>query len=200
MPFSRGEFVRHELVRYFVRRHEGDLDPRPSMLERAHHPKRKLPKPPRPAHPLCPERVTLEAHLAGLMSGMWSGRIYPGGPLSGDTCLAAFPGVTAADRRRLRRRKWRPSCSPCTPRCCGSGRSTPRTRYCIDKGRRGRPCPSRGESKPRSCTNLGGLRVACRGSSAVGHESADLAVFLIETERKRGRGSFFILAASSSPF
>ena len=36
------------------------------------HPNRKLPKPPRPAHPLCPERVTLDVHLAGMM-GMMSG-------------------------------------------------------------------------------------------------------------------------------
>ncbi len=72
VPFPRGELVRHELYRYFVRRDEGDLDPRPSMLEQALHPKHKLPKPPRPAHPLCPERVTLEVHLAGMM-GMMSG-------------------------------------------------------------------------------------------------------------------------------
>jgi hypothetical protein len=72
VPFPRGELVRQELYRYFMRRHEGDLDPRPSMLEQAMHPNRKLPKPPRPAHPLCPERVTLEIHLVGMM-GMMSG-------------------------------------------------------------------------------------------------------------------------------
>ena len=75
VPFPRGELVRQELFGYFLRRHEGDLDPRPSMLEQAMDPKLKLPKPPRPAHPLCPERVTLEVHLAGLM-GMMSGRYY----------------------------------------------------------------------------------------------------------------------------
>jgi hypothetical protein len=75
VPFPRGEQVRQELYRYFVRRNEGDLDPRPSMLEQAMHPKRKLPKPPRPAHPLCPERVTLDVHLAGMM-GMLSGRYH----------------------------------------------------------------------------------------------------------------------------
>ncbi|MGO8896757.1 MAG: SEC-C metal-binding domain-containing protein [Isosphaeraceae bacterium] len=72
VPFPRGELVRHELYRYFVRRNEGDLDPRPSMLEQALHPNRKLPKPPRPAHPLCPERVTLDVHLGGMM-GLMSG-------------------------------------------------------------------------------------------------------------------------------
>jgi hypothetical protein len=34
------------------------------------HPNRKLPKPPRTAHPLCPERVTLEVHFAHLMDFM----------------------------------------------------------------------------------------------------------------------------------
>ncbi len=75
VPFPRGELVRQELYRYFLRRHEGDLDPRPSMLEQVMHPNRKLPKPPRPAHPLCPERVTLDVHLAGMM-GMMSGRYH----------------------------------------------------------------------------------------------------------------------------
>jgi hypothetical protein len=70
VPFPRGELIREELYRYFMRRHEGKLDPRPSMLEQAMHPKRKLPKPPRPAHPLCPERVTLDVHLCGLMDMM----------------------------------------------------------------------------------------------------------------------------------
>ena len=72
VPFPRGELVSQELYRYFVRRNESALDPRPSMLEQALHPKRKLPKPPRPAHPLCPEQVTLDVHLGGLM-GMMNG-------------------------------------------------------------------------------------------------------------------------------
>ena len=75
VPFPRGELVREELYQYFLRRNEGDLDPRPSMLEQAMHPKLKLPKPPRPAHPLCPERVTLEVHLAGMM-GFMNGRYH----------------------------------------------------------------------------------------------------------------------------
>jgi hypothetical protein len=72
VPLPRGELVRQELYRYFLRRNAGELDPRPSMLEQALHPQRKLPKPPRPAHPLCPERVTLDVHLSGLM-GMMNG-------------------------------------------------------------------------------------------------------------------------------
>ena len=70
VPFPRGDLVSHELRRYFDRRDEGDLDPQPSMLEQAMHPNRRLPKPPRPIHPLCPERVTLDVHLGGLMGFM----------------------------------------------------------------------------------------------------------------------------------
>jgi SEC-C motif len=80
VPFPRGELVRQELYRYFVRRNAGDLDPRPSMLELAMHPNRKLPKPPRPAHPLCPERVTLDVHL-GVLMGPMNGLYYPAAAL-----------------------------------------------------------------------------------------------------------------------
>ncbi|MFI5454598.1 MAG: SEC-C metal-binding domain-containing protein, partial [Isosphaerales bacterium] len=59
VPFPRGELVRQELYRYLVRRNEGDLDPRPSMLEQALHPNRKLPKPGPPPPPPIPERGTL---------------------------------------------------------------------------------------------------------------------------------------------
>jgi hypothetical protein len=65
VPFSKGQLARGELFQYFVRRQEGDLNPRPSMLESALHPRRKLPPPPKPIHPLCPERVTLDVCLAG---------------------------------------------------------------------------------------------------------------------------------------
>ena len=75
VPFPRGELVRRELYRYFVHRNKGDLDPRPSMLEQAMNPNLKLPKPPRPAHPLCPERVTLDVHLGEIM-GMMSLRYH----------------------------------------------------------------------------------------------------------------------------
>ena len=70
VPFPRGELVRQELYSYFMRRHAGELNPRLSMLEQALDPKRKLPKPPRPVHHLCPERVTFEVHLSGMMSMM----------------------------------------------------------------------------------------------------------------------------------
>jgi hypothetical protein len=64
VPFPKGQRARRELFRNFVRRHEGELDPEPSMLERIRQPNLKLPRPPKPIHPLCPERVTLEASLA----------------------------------------------------------------------------------------------------------------------------------------
>ncbi len=70
VPFPRGELLRDDLYRYFVRRHEGELDPRPSPMEKIRHPKLKLPKPPAPAHPLCPEKVTLEVHLAKMFGIM----------------------------------------------------------------------------------------------------------------------------------
>jgi hypothetical protein len=75
VPFPRGEMVRQELYRYFSRRHAGELDPRPSMLEAVMNPNLKLPKPPQPAHPLCPERVTLDVHLGGMM-GMMSAHYH----------------------------------------------------------------------------------------------------------------------------
>src|ERR1043165_5831328 len=74
VPFCKAELVREEFFRYFVRRHQGDLDPQPSMLEQAMNPKKKLPPPPKPGHPLCPERVTLDTHLTGLvgfLNGMY---------------------------------------------------------------------------------------------------------------------------------
>jgi hypothetical protein len=71
VPFPRGQLVKPELIRYFLDRHAGELDPRPSLLEQARHPHKKLPPPPRPIHPLCPERVTLDAQLAGML-GMFN--------------------------------------------------------------------------------------------------------------------------------
>jgi hypothetical protein len=67
VPFSKGQLTRSDFYQYFMRRNEGELDPRPSMMELALRPNLKLPKPPKPIHPLCPERVTFEAHLAGLL-------------------------------------------------------------------------------------------------------------------------------------
>jgi SEC-C motif len=85
VPYPRGELVRHDLGRYFLLRRDGDLDPRPSMLEQMQKPNRKPPKPPRPVHTLCPERMTLEIYLGRLM-GMMSGRYHTAAAL-----FLAFP-------------------------------------------------------------------------------------------------------------
>jgi hypothetical protein len=70
VPYPKGDLARDELYRYFIQRHQGELKPRLSMLDQALHPKKKLPPPPRPAHPLCPERVTFEVCLARMISLM----------------------------------------------------------------------------------------------------------------------------------
>ena len=44
------------------------------MLEQMTQPNKQLPKPPPPAHPLCPERVTLEVFLAQML-GPFSMRV-----------------------------------------------------------------------------------------------------------------------------
>ncbi len=69
VPFPRGQLVRNNLADYFLQRHRGGLYPRPSMLEQVLHSERKRPKPPRPAHPLCPDCVTLDVFLGGMMGG-----------------------------------------------------------------------------------------------------------------------------------
>ncbi len=75
VPFPLTNMVKQDLCSYFPRRQAGDLDPRPSMLEQAVNPRKRFPKPPRPAHPLCPDRVTLDACIAGMM-GFMSGRYH----------------------------------------------------------------------------------------------------------------------------
>ena len=64
VPYPRGELIRHDLHRYFIERHHGDLNPRLSMLDQTLNPKKKLPPTPKPSHPLCPDRVTFEVFLA----------------------------------------------------------------------------------------------------------------------------------------
>jgi hypothetical protein len=76
VPYPKGELARKELIDYFVRRHHGDLEPRGSMYEEVVLHKRP-PKAPKPEHPLCPERVTLDVHLGGLM-GFLNGLYYRG--------------------------------------------------------------------------------------------------------------------------
>ena len=70
VPYPRGELIRHALHAYFIERHLGELDPRLSMLDQAVSPWKKLPPPPKPSHPLCPERVTFEVFLAQMLGFM----------------------------------------------------------------------------------------------------------------------------------
>ncbi len=66
VPFSRADMARAEIITYFAKRHRGDLNSQVSMLDRAMG--RKPPrKPPKPEHPLCFERVTLDTHLGGML-------------------------------------------------------------------------------------------------------------------------------------
>ena len=71
VPYARGELIRHALHGYFIERNRGDLNPRLSMLDQAIHPNKKLPPPPKPSHPLCPERVTFDVCI-GQMFGFMS--------------------------------------------------------------------------------------------------------------------------------
>jgi hypothetical protein len=82
VPYPRGQLIRHALHGYFVERHRGDLNPRLSMLEQAMHPKKKLPPPPKPLHPLCPERVTLDVCI-GQMCGFMSAQHHKAAALFG---------------------------------------------------------------------------------------------------------------------
>ncbi len=143
VPFPRGELVSRELYRYFMQRHGGKLDPRPSMLEQAMNPKLKLPKPPRPAHPLCPERVTLDVHLAQMMDLM-NGLYHSAAAL-----FQAMPAwLRFLESRRLidagTSKKVAAELLPLPPRCYESGSITPKIRTCIAKDRRGRSCRSNG--------------------------------------------------------
>jgi hypothetical protein len=70
VPYTKGELVRNELFEYFTRRQEGELAPRLSMLEQAMLPNKKLPPPPKPSHPLCPERVTFDVYLSKMLGFM----------------------------------------------------------------------------------------------------------------------------------
>ncbi len=67
ISLPRGQLVRSEISKYLISRSHGELNPRLGMMEQALHPKRKLPKAPPPLHPLCPEPVTLEVYLSGMM-------------------------------------------------------------------------------------------------------------------------------------
>jgi hypothetical protein len=67
VPYTKGELARAQIYEYILDRHEGELEPRESLFESMmprHRDKRKKPKPRRPDHVLCPDRATLDRHLA----------------------------------------------------------------------------------------------------------------------------------------
>ena len=99
MPFPRGRLREGPSLCVFCRAAEGKLDPRPSMYDAVMQPERKLPKPPPPIHPLCPDRVTLDVFL-GRMMGMFNSLYH--------AAAAVFQAVPAwlrfLESRRLDRR------------------------------------------------------------------------------------------------
>jgi hypothetical protein len=74
VSYPKGDLAREELLDYFPRRHEGKLQPRGSMYEEVVLHK-KPPRAPKPEHPLCPDRVTMDVHLGGLI-GFFNGLYY----------------------------------------------------------------------------------------------------------------------------
>jgi hypothetical protein len=69
LSHTKAELGRENIRRYLVERALGELEPRESMLESVLRPKQHKPKPEpsRPAHPLCPDRDTLDRYLGGLL-------------------------------------------------------------------------------------------------------------------------------------
>lgn len=68
VPYTRGEQARQGLVGYLVERAEGELEPRPGLLEDRRSWERRRPARQRPpSHPLCPDRGTLDRYLASLL-------------------------------------------------------------------------------------------------------------------------------------
>jgi hypothetical protein len=75
ISLAKGDLARKSIERYILERHAGELEPAESPLDRLRRPKaRKTPsvvRQRRPAHPLCPDRATLDRFLAekfGFMS------------------------------------------------------------------------------------------------------------------------------------
>jgi len=76
ISYTRGEVGREQIVRYLLDRFDGELVPRPSMLESVLRPKKKPdPPPPPPPHWLCPDRDTLDVCLSRLC-GFLSAQYY----------------------------------------------------------------------------------------------------------------------------
>jgi hypothetical protein len=71
ISLAKGDLARKSFTRYIVERHAGKLEPVDSPFERVRRPLgRKTPRVVRraPAHPLCPDRETLDRFLAGMLN------------------------------------------------------------------------------------------------------------------------------------
>ncbi|MBF0384172.1 MAG: hypothetical protein HQL69_24435, partial [Magnetococcales bacterium] len=65
IPLTKVELGRNELVQYFVKRVDGELVQKRSMMDMVFNPNKPEPKKPRPPlHLLCPDRETLDRFLA----------------------------------------------------------------------------------------------------------------------------------------
>lgn len=67
--YPKAELARYNIVKYLIKRYDGDLEEHESMLERAlrgNRPKPRIKRRP-PENILCPDRETLDRYLAGLM-------------------------------------------------------------------------------------------------------------------------------------
>lgn len=66
VPFTRADLAREHIQRYIMDRINGELEPRPSMLDQMMHPRRhrRPPAPKPPKHVLCPDEHTLDRYLA----------------------------------------------------------------------------------------------------------------------------------------
>jgi hypothetical protein len=66
VPYAKGALARAEIYEYILKRHAGELDPPEPLIKPKGRRKRKT-DPPRPQHPLCPDRNTLDHFLADLL-------------------------------------------------------------------------------------------------------------------------------------
>ena len=71
VPYTKVRLVRNHIHCYLFDRENGELEPKRSMLEAMMNPQPKVQvKPSIPDHPLCPDHMTLECFLSGLLGFM----------------------------------------------------------------------------------------------------------------------------------
>lgn len=67
VPYTKAEMGRVEIERYIHHCVCGVLEPRGSLFGEMTRPRKRTPRPRRPAHVLCPDRATLDHYLADLL-------------------------------------------------------------------------------------------------------------------------------------